>query len=326
MGGRRSADGAAPVLVVAAFDRLDSGQLDWDYMGSSLGDVVKMDVRRINAYDVAAVHGRSIDAMGWPFDSASDEAAATMDLSKYQAVIWATGEESTVDETFSTSQQAAIRAFVEGGGKLWTTGAEILWDLDYRGAAGDQAFAAEVLGATMESDASDSTVVDGEGILAGLTLDFGVEDGGAYPVEWPDVLASDRDVIARYGTGGAAGVLGDGVALFGFPFETIADESARDAVTERILTALLPDYVPPEGEGPGDTDTGEQDTDVNDGDTDDTATDDDGGGPGERVRDSGGCACASAAPGFASWPRASSPGLILLAALVASRRRRGAVA
>lgn len=326
VGARRSPDGTAPVLVVGAFDRLDAGQLDWDYPHSSLGDIVRMDVRRMNASDVIVPHGRAIDAAGWPFDSAADEALAGIDLSDYALVVWATGEESTVDETFSTAQQASLRAFVDGGGALWASGAEVLWDLDYRGASGDKAFASEVLGATMAADASGTTEVDGAGVLAGLDLAFGVDAGATYPVEWPDVLASSRTAIAHYAGGTLAAVLGDGVALFGFPFETIGDEAVRFEVASRLLPELVPDYVPPEGGDTGDTglpDTDAGDTDAPDtdaGDTDAPADTDGGptGGPGDRfvADEAGGCGCAS------STPAAAGAWLVALAVLLGGRRRR----
>ena len=46
------------------------------------------------------------------------------------------------------------------------------------------------------------------------------------------------------------GVLDEGVFLLGYPFECIGDPGVRDEVAQRVLEALVPDYVPPEG---GDT-------------------------------------------------------------------------
>lgn len=298
---RRSLDGTAPVLLVAAFDRLDAGQLAWDDMGPSLGEVVKMDVRRMNGSDVAVAHAAAIDAAGWPFDGVADEAIEGADLSAYRLVVWAAGEESTADETFSSAQQAQLRAFHAGGGALWASGAEILWDLDERGTEDDRAFAEEVLGAAMEADDADTDRVAGEDLLAGLTLDF---TDPPYPIEWPDVLATDRAAVARYGTGGVAAALGERVALFGFPFEAIADADARDEVAARLLPALVPDYVPPEDTG------GEPGGD-----------DDSGGAAAARpspAEEAAGCGCASATTPGAGWGIGG-----LLAALLA-RCRRGA--
>jgi MYXO-CTERM domain-containing protein len=300
VGARRSYDGEVPVLLVSAFDRLDGGQLSWDDL-PGVGTTHKMTLEHINPQDAAAVHGRSIDALGWPFDAMSDESFATADLSRYKLVVWMTGEESTDDESFSTVQQQKIRAYVEGGGALWTSGAETLWDLDYRGSADDKTFALDILGATMASDASDTFVADGADILSGLTVRFGVEDGAAYPVEWADVLGTARTPILNYDNGGVAAALGDHVATFGFPFETIGDPTVRDEVVARLLPALLPGYEP--GVEPGDTD---EDTDLVD-----TSL---GGGPWPRRPLSElGCGCSSGGHG----------GMILaLAGALLLRRRR----
>ena len=76
-------------------------------------------------------------------------------------------------------------------------------------------------------------------------MDFDVSDGAPYPVEFPDVLASSRTVIAEYTTGEMAAVLGSDVATFGFPFDTIGDPNVRTEVAGRLLSNLAPNYVPP---------------------------------------------------------------------------------
>ncbi|MFZ5479611.1 MAG: N-acetylmuramoyl-L-alanine amidase [Myxococcota bacterium] len=250
---RRGA-GEPPVLIVAAFDRLDDGQLAWEDLGPSLGEVVKMDVRRMNGADVAVPHAAAIAAAGWPFDTVSDEAFDALDLAGYRLVVWATGEESTADETFSTAQQEKLRAFHAGGGALWASGAEILWDLDERGGDDDRAFAREVLGATMASDDAGTDRVAGAGQLAGLTLDFA---DPPYPIEWPDTLETDREPLAVYETGEVAAAIGDRVALFGYPFEAIGGAGVRAEVASRLLPALVPDYTPPDAGVTAGDDTGE---------------------------------------------------------------------
>jgi len=234
------------VLVVSAFDRLETSLLPWED-ASPTGWVVRMDLPRVNPMDTAVAHGQAISGIGWYFDTVSDEVFDGLDLAPYELIVWVAGEESTADETFSDAQQAKVRAFVEGGGKLFASGAEILWDLDWRGDASDKAFAAEVLEATYDTDDAGTTMATAEGILEGVgSLDFGEEVGAPYPVEYPDTLTSSNPVIARYATGGVAAVLGEQVALFGYPFETIADPVVRTAVMERVLPALLPDYDPPD--------------------------------------------------------------------------------
>lgn len=314
---RRSPDGWSPVLVVHAFDRLDAGLLDWEYVSEAgLGDLVRMDPQRMNPFDAVAAHADAVAGAGWYLDAAVDDALESLDLSAYQLIIWAAGEESTADESFSTAQQEALAAFVDGGGALWVSGSEILWDLDERGTDADRAFAAEVLGASMAADDSGTSDAAGEGPLAGLDLSFGVEDGAPYPVEWPDELGTSDEVVARYGTGGVAGALAESRFMLGYPFECIVDRGARVAVAEAVLPLLVPDYTPPDPGDPTDTE-----------DTDDTEHPGPGPGPGPSPEETGseetgglpgsrggkGCGCASGASG--GWALGA-------AALLLARRRR----
>ncbi len=300
IGARRSADGWAPVLIVSAFDRLEVSNLVWETPHSSLGEVVRMDLQRINTFDTTVAHGEAVAETGWYFDSIADERLGDVDLTSYGLVLWVAGEESTTDETFTRSQQDRLRSFVEQGGALWASGSEILWDLDERGDADDQAFASEVLGATMASDDAGSWEVDGEGLLAGLVLDFGEEHGAPYPAEYPDVLASEGEVLASYpGVGTAAARSGD-VVLMGFPFECIGDPAIRAEVARRLLPELLPDYSAPEPEDSGWSD--------------DSA--DPGGFPGDKQRRfvaGGGCGCAGAPGGLLGWLCLALCGLAALA-------------
>ena len=205
-----------------------------------------MNLRQMNATDTIVAHAASVAKAGWYFDSVADEALPNIQLSDYALVIWGAGQESTSDETFSTEQQAAIRELIQSGGALWATGSEIFWDLDERGDASDRDFAAAVLGASLAADDAGTETVDGEGVLVDVgPMDFSLDAGAPFPVEYPDALQSDRDVIARYSTGAIAGVLGEQVAVFGFPFESIGDPTTRDEVAAALLPLLVPAYEPP---------------------------------------------------------------------------------
>jgi hypothetical protein len=301
LGARRSPDGWAPVLVISAFDRLEVSNLVWEDVGSSIGEVVRMDLGRINSFDTAVAHGEAIAAAGWYFDSAADERLPDLELGEYPLIVWVAGEESTADETFTRAQQDLLRAYVEAGGALWASGSEILWDLDHRGDADDQAFASEVLGATMEADDAGTWSADGEGLLAGLTLDFGEADGAPYPADYPDVLAGSGELLASYPGVGDAAQLNGLVALFGFPFECIGDPDARAELAARLLPVLVPDYDAPEAQ--------------------DTGWPEDSAAPGafpgdlERRRVEGGCACGQPARPLLPW-------LLVLGGSALARRRR----
>jgi hypothetical protein len=299
VGIRSTPDPVQPVLIVAAFDRQQASMLPWEAVGRSVGDVRRMDLERMNRFDVAVAHGTALKDLGWGFDTISDERLGTVDLAAYSVVIWVAGEESTANETFSHSQQDLIRSYVEGGGHLLVSGAEILWDLDERGDAADKAFALEVLGASLGSDDSGSNKVAGVGVLSALILDFSEADGAPYPVEYPDVLASDGEPLAYYGTGDLAGAMSGNVALFGFPLETIGSEEVRMEVFTALLRAMVPDYSVPDG-GWGDTGGG-----------------DTGGGGSEKDANKSACACAATGGYPVSW----WPFLWVLAYLVCASRR-----
>lgn len=247
MGGRRSPDGTAPALVVPAFDRFGATLLPWADAGRSVGEVRRFDPRQLNGFDLVVAHGAAISEAGWYWESASDEAAAGLDLSRWPLVVWGAGEESSEDDSFDDGQQAAVRAFVAAGGALWSSGAEVLWDLDHLGSERDRAFATEVLGASMAADDAGTFLATGSGPLAGIELDFSVEAGAPYVVEWPDVLdAPEGTVLATYETGGVAAARTGAVAHWGFPFDAIGDATARAAVAAALLPELVPDYTPPE--------------------------------------------------------------------------------
>ena len=312
---RRARDGSPVALVVAGFDRLQASLLPWEAVGGAIGDVRRMELWRVNPFDVLAAHGRALDAAGVPFDGIADERLGDFEAGDHELIIWAAGEESTIHETLSDSQQAIIRAHLDQGGAFWISGAEILWDLDRKGNADDQAFCNEVLGASLNSDDAGTSEASGTGILAGLDLGFDEASGGAYPVEYPDVLATGRDVVVTYGDGSTAGALGSGVFLLGYPFEVIGSEGDRAEAASRLVEALVPGWT--DEESPGDTgdtgDTGNADT----GSPGDTGRLPLSTTPWDRTKIPQGCGCASGdrtGPWAAAW-------LLGVAGLLGRRRQ-----
>ena len=153
----------APVLLVAAFDRLRSSNLVWEEV-PSLDWVVRMPLERVNGFDTTVPAGTAITQAGGYFDSVSDEVFADMDLSDYHLIVWTAGQESTEDETLDHDQQMAVRNFLTGGGAVFVTGSEVLWDLDHVGDADDQAFAADILRAQMKADDAGTEMATGKGL------------------------------------------------------------------------------------------------------------------------------------------------------------------
>lgn len=203
-----------------------------------------------NSMDFVIEHGRAIKAAGYSFDSASNEAIVQnlVDLNKYKVVDWILGQESTADETFSDREQEIVKIFLENGGRLFVSGSEIGWDLDYKGTSSDQDFYRNYLKAIYVADRVDDFSLYGtsEGIFNGLSFSYGNDSQSVYRVGYPDGINSTSGSIvclkynSQYNAGiqfsGTVGSAEARIVNFGIPFETIYPESARNEVMARILS------------------------------------------------------------------------------------------
>jgi N-acetylmuramoyl-L-alanine amidase len=254
-GARTTAAGGRPLtLVVDGFDRLDGNANIYENVPYA-GLIARGYLERMNSYDYVIQHGKALDACGVPFDFAANEAVigGEVFLADYATVDWILGEESTADETFSTSEQTLVSAFLDGGGRLFVSGAEIGWDLDYRGSAADRAFYNDYLKAAYVGDDAATYQVGATvgGIFAGLGFFFDDSTHGAYDVDWPDQIdaygGSVVDLTYVGGSGGNAGVEYTGtyrLVNLGFPFEAIYPALARQEVMCRVAGLLVPTNTP----------------------------------------------------------------------------------
>jgi len=232
--------------------------------GASYGDY---ETRRVagNTFDFPFIHGQSIRAAGYSFVSASDEAVmdGQIDLRAYPVVDLILGEERTTDwpkptrekafEAFPLDLQAALRRYAEAGGRLFVSGAYVGTDLlegkpeDHP----DRAFAREVLGFTFRTNhavrqgdvfpVSTSVLPFSSSFSFNTTLNPKI-----YAAEAPDAIeAADSTgrTVLRYAenntSAGVATASGRRVVVFGFPFETITTQPARDDVMRAVLMFLL---------------------------------------------------------------------------------------
>ncbi|MDB5296367.1 MAG: hypothetical protein JWO31_2350, partial [Phycisphaerales bacterium] len=265
VGARKSPAGPANrVLIVNGFDRFDRTQDARQSValstasGSATAVVDRVWPRVGNSFDYVVQAGQAIAAYAAAaigFDSAqsNDVAAGRVDLSRYHTVVWLSGEESTTDETFSAAEQSVVAAYVASGGRLFTSGSEIGWDLDRPSGptTADRSFYNATLKADYAADDAGTYLVTapaagGTSIFAGLA-GFGFDNGSlSYDVDFPDVLATTGGSTAALsysgGTGGvaavqyaAAGANAARVVTFGFPFEAITTPAARAGVMTRVL-------------------------------------------------------------------------------------------
>lgn len=227
----------APVLIVNGFDRATTG----------------------NTNNFVRQHASAVRNSGRIPVSASNEAVTEglLSLDDHAAVIWVLGEESTVDETFSDAEQSRVKTYLQNGGALFVSGAEIAWDLDYKGSSSDKAFCHDFLRLRYVQDSPNNAVgtyygveVTGQGIFSELNS-FSFDNGtqGTYNVRYPDVLgiSGESQGFLKY-TGcntGFAGIAYEGVfsggssagkvMVLGFPFETVYPENRRDALMESFF-------------------------------------------------------------------------------------------
>jgi hypothetical protein len=255
---RRSSQGGPRALVVNGFDRFDRALAPRQTAGPGIGGPAggtqtfdRVLPRRMNAFDYVVQHGEAIHRCGVPFDSCQNDAllSGQVALTNYAAVLWALGEESTADETFSSAEQTVVSNYLARGGCLFVSGSEIAWDLDRASGptAADRAFLRNQLHATLGGDTNDdagtstfASVVGG--IFAGNASGrFDDGSAGIYAVRYPDVLtpAGSNALAALSYTGGLPGaaaiqhadpLTGSRLVYLGFPFETVTNPVVREAL------------------------------------------------------------------------------------------------
>ncbi len=211
-----------------------------------------------NTRDFIRQHAQAL----WPrrvaFGSCSNEALerGLIRLADFSSIDWILGEEGTETESFSPSEQALVKEFLESGGNLFVSGSEIGYDLVEKGTADDQTFYRDFLKAQYVSDRA-GRVHNISGTAEGIFHDLvhmSFDDGthGGYNVDYPDgfkptggsTLALVYDGV-QYETSGGAGIqyvgtFGSGtqpgrLVYLGFPFEMIVDSTNRADVMARVL-------------------------------------------------------------------------------------------
>jgi hypothetical protein len=279
--------GANRILVVNGFDRFDrSGNVRGTYAftGDGLTDRVRPLLN--NSFDYVTAAGEAIEAytaggVSLGFDSVQNEHVANglVNLANYHTVVWLSGEESTADETFSSTEQTAVSSFIAGGGTLFVSGSEIGWDLDRPTGptADDRSFYNNMLKADYVADDAGTYNANAAAgsIFSGMASLSFASQNTVYDTDFPDVLGTFGGSTAALnysgGTGGVAATQWFNPAIIGgpkivnmaIPFETITLEARRNDVMARVLnffeTAIsgtpgIPDLVATSDSGSTDSD------------------------------------------------------------------------
>lgn len=216
-----------------------------------------------NRFDYIRFCTDPVNDRGYPFSSVLNETVIAGDLllTEFSTVIWILGDESTIDETFSDTEQQLVKEFLDEGGYLFVSGPEIGWDLDWRGSTTDKQFYHNYLKATYITDAPIgqqgvyyTAVPITRGIFDGLgdiTFDNGTH--GTIDSDWPDAIwaQSGAGNILQYQgvlptqSNGAAGIGYEGLfpngttpgklVYLAFPFETVYNATRRTEIMDRVF-------------------------------------------------------------------------------------------
>lgn len=256
VGARSSVTGAASVLVVNGFDRLDAAMSPVDDLSAyGLAPAVRQRLWQMNDGSYAARHGAALAAAGFAFDGSSDEAVeeASVLLDGYRAIDWFCGEDSSGNEPFPASTRVALSFALRQGKGLLLSGSELAWALDAMGSDAERGFYRSLARGRYAFDDADSYVARGAASFS-LLGEFRFDDG--YDADYPDVLSADAgsQIVLEYPSGDAAGLAwrdgSAGAVVLGFPFEVVAGAPARAALMQASLEYLgvprEPDVAPVE--------------------------------------------------------------------------------
>ena len=212
-----------------------------------------------NTFNYPFIHGKAIQAAGnYSFVSCSDEAVekGILSLEDYPIVDYILGLEkednssnparNTYYKTFSSSMQRILASYCRSGGNLLVSGAYVGSDMD--NSQGNRDFIQNILkyryGNSLKTD-GDKIAVQGLGRTFTLPRLPNEQD---YPVTSPDCILpmSPAFPVMTYATGNASAAVayqGSDYRTFimGFPFESIREETSRNAIMASILRFLTTD-------------------------------------------------------------------------------------
>ncbi len=214
-----------------------------------------------NTFDFPFVHGKAIKENGYSFCSVSNQSVINgdVDLGKYKMVDFIFGEEkqtaspkykNKIDyEVFPVALREKINNYLNGGGKIFLSGAYLGTDLYSNADSSGIRFANNILKFKLKTGHAVKTgkvfSVSNNFYPVKNYFEFNTTfNDSIYKVEAPDELGSvkESEVLLRYSENNfssAVGYIGNYSAVsFGFPFETILGEKNRIAVMKSIINYL----------------------------------------------------------------------------------------
>jgi len=214
-------------------------------------------------YDYIREYADPVNERGYAFSYTLNESveSGAVNMAPFKTVIWILGDESTLNTTFSSTEQPLISSYLRFGGNLFVSGSEIGWDLGRAGISSeaDLDFYQNYLKAEYLSDAPldqagayYSAEPLNSGIFAGLSaIEFDDGTHGTIDVDTPDAIRAVNgavDVMKFTGVDeadGAAGIAFEGkfpggriparLVYLTFPFETVYAAEQRTEIIDRVF-------------------------------------------------------------------------------------------
>ncbi|WP_337872721.1 fibronectin type III domain-containing protein [Ignavibacterium sp.] len=216
-----------------------------------------------NTFDFTYTHGKALLHNGFSFCSMSDEAAweGNISLSQYQFIDFIFGEEKKTMppklngpkevefQTIPDLLKEKIKTYLQLGGKIFMSGSYIGTDLYSDKDSSGIKYANEVLRMKLKngfaSRRGEVYSVSQKFSKNNSNFTFNTSFGDKiYKVEAPDQLGpiNGSETLLRYSENEFSAAVGfsegRGAVIFGFPFETINEESRRNEVMKSILDYL----------------------------------------------------------------------------------------
>lgn len=216
-----------------------------------------------NTFDYSYTHGKALLNNGFSFCSISDEAVwdGKISLSQYQFIDFIFGEEKKTlppksngpkeveFQTIPDLLKEKIKTYLQLGGKIFMSGSYIGTDLYSDKDSSGIKFANEVLRMKLKngfaSRRGEVYTVNPKFSKNNSNFTFNATfSDKIYKVEAPDQLGAinGSEVLLRYSENEFSAAVGfsegRGAVIFGFPFETINEESRRNEVMKSVLDYL----------------------------------------------------------------------------------------
>ena len=219
-----------------------------------------------NTFDHIASHGALLDATGYAFDSATNDAFGAGLDGEWWMIDWIAGRQKTTPppaglpgegnpdrmetefEVLTDAQVRELARHMEQGAALLMSGAHIAEDLldGPEASAEKRAFLERVFGVSEYQIVENkrNTVDGGEGpgvFHFGQTLDYTINlndpvIGVPRAESYGD--ASEDALFSYMRPEGAASALEDKALLVGFPLETVVPAEAREAVFRKVMDTM----------------------------------------------------------------------------------------